>query len=283
MNTPTEPRGRTVTGPEPPAPLSQQETIEDLLERSGRGFVPIRKSFVQQGRGKQTKAGPLASFVTAHDERGLDTYLLGHAIASADPWRCDYPSDMWVRALDLSATATPAAARGAVSKIMRRLEERKLIVRRRAGRLVSFKLLQEDGSGEPYRHPLETSENWLRLPYAYWLDGFYVKLGLPAKAMLLVALSLPDGFYLPAERTKDWYGLSADSAERGLRELRSNDVLTYSRQWRKEQRSKTGWIEQRTYTLCGPFSSAAREAAATHRPGRRRKAAPQEMPTEETE
>jgi hypothetical protein len=281
MSTHTERRGRTVTGPEPPAPLTQQETIEDLLERSGRGFVPIRKSFVQQGRGKQTQAGPLASFVTGHDERALDMYLLAHAIASKDPWDCDFPSDMWVRALDLGSTATPAAARGAVSKILKRLEERKLIVRRRGGRSVYFRLLKEDGSSDPYQHPLNTGENWLRLPYSYWLDGYYLDLSLPAKAMLLVALSRPDGFYLPAERTRDWYGLSADSAERGLRELRSADLLTYSRQWRKEQRSKTGWIEQRTYTLIGSFSSAARDAAANHRPGRRRKATSKETPAEE--
>jgi hypothetical protein len=133
MSTPTERRGNAVTGPQPPAPLTQQETIEDLLERSGRGFVPIRKSFVQQGQGKQTKAGPLASFVTGHDERGLEMYLLAHAVASQDPWDCDFPSDMWVRALDLGSTATPAAARGAVSKTLKRLEERKLIVRRRVG------------------------------------------------------------------------------------------------------------------------------------------------------
>jgi hypothetical protein len=281
MNTPTEGRGKTVTGPEPPAPLTQEETIQDLLERSGRGFVPIRKSFVQHGRGKQTKAGPLASFVTGHDERGLDMYLLAHAIASREPWDCDFPSDMWVRALDLGSTATPPAARGAVSKVLKRLEERKLIVRRRGGRSIYFRLLKEDGSEDPYRHPVNTGENWLRLPYPYWLDGYYLNLSLPAKAMLLVALSRPDGFYLPAERTKDWYGLSADSALRGLRELRSAGVLDYSKHWRKEQRSKTGWIEQRTYTLTGPFSSAARDAAANHRPGRRRKATSVETPAGE--
>jgi hypothetical protein len=280
MSTPTEPRGKTVTGSEPPAPLTQHETIEDLLEKSGRGFVPIRKSFVQQGRGKQTKAGPLASLITAHDRRGLDLYLLAHAIASHDPWDCQYPSDMWVRALNLGSAATPVAARGAVSKTLKRLEDRKLIVRGRAGHMISFKLLQEDGTGDPYRHPLETSENWLRLPYTYWLDGYYLELSLPAKAMLLVALSLPDGFYLPAKRTKDWYGLSTASAERGLEQLRSKNLLVYSTAWRKEQRSKTGWIEQRTYTLIGPFSTAAREAAANRRPGRRSKAA-QEIPVEE--
>lgn len=49
-----------------PPPLSQQEALEDLLDQSGRGIVPIRKTFLQIGRGKKTKPGPLADFVSSH-------------------------------------------------------------------------------------------------------------------------------------------------------------------------------------------------------------------------
>jgi hypothetical protein len=249
--------------PLPPDPLTQRETIEDLLAQSGRGIVPIRKSFVQQGRGKDTRPGPLASFVTAHDARALDAYLFVHALASAEPWNCDYPAGTWVRALGLGSSATPASARGAVSKVMKRLEDRNLAKRGRSGRRASVTLLREDGSGEPYEHPHRAgSDRWLQLPYAYWLEGHALALSLPAKAMLLVALSLPDGFYLPSERADDWYGISPDSADRGLRELRKAAVLDTDRQWIKNQRSDTGWTEHWTYTLAGPFSSSARHAAA---------------------
>jgi hypothetical protein len=36
--------------------------------------------------------------------------------------------------------------------------------------------------------------------------------------MLLIALSLPDGFRQPYDRAPDWYGVSFDSAEEGLKE-----------------------------------------------------------------
>jgi len=91
--------------------------------------VPIRKTFVQIGHGKHTRPGPLANFVSAHDERGLDAYLFVHAVASASPFNCDYPSGTYVRALDLGSDAEPASARGAVSKVMCRLEDRQLITR----------------------------------------------------------------------------------------------------------------------------------------------------------
>jgi hypothetical protein len=166
MTTTAGGRGRAVSRSTPlsPPPLSQQETIEDLLVRSKRDFVPIRKTFVQIGRGKATQPGPLSTFVSTHDERGLDAYLIVHALASAEPWNCDYPSGTWVRALDLLSDAEPASARSAVSKVMHRLEERGLVSRGRAGRNASITLLREDGSGEPYDHPHSRGETWLQLP-----------------------------------------------------------------------------------------------------------------------
>jgi hypothetical protein len=246
-----------------PLPLTQSETINDLLVQSGRGIVPIRKTFVQQGHGKTTKPGPLHTFVTAHDERSLDAYLFVHALASAEPWNCDYPATTWVRVLGTGANASADSARGGVSKVMKRLEARKLVKRARTGRTASVTLLREDGSGEPYDHPHKTGDaNWLQLPYAYWLKDHYLNLSLPAKAMLLVALSRPNGFYLPSEMANDWYGISPDSADRGLRELRNASILHARQQWVKNHRSPTGWSERWTYTLMGSFSSDARRKAA---------------------
>jgi hypothetical protein len=252
----------------PPAPLTQRETIEDLLAQSGRGIVPIRNAFVQRGRGRSASPGPLASFVTAHDMRALDAYLFLHALASAEPWNCDYPAGTWVRALGLGSNATPVSARGSVSKIMKRLEERNLVKRERSGRYASVTLLREDGSGGVYEHPRSAGDSWLRLPYAYWLEDYFLTLSLPAKAMLLIALSLPDGFFLPSERVGTWYGISSDSAERGLRELREAALFHVNREWIRNQRSDTGWTERRSYTLSGSFSTSARAAAAVG--GRRR-------------
>jgi hypothetical protein len=240
-----------------PPPLTQQETIEDLLVQSGRDSVPIRTKFVQQGRGKTTKPGPMASFIEAHDVRALDAYLFVHALASSPPWDCEYPSGMWIRAFGLADTATMTSARGAVSKIMKRLEDRKLIQRGRSGRWATVALLCEDGSGAEYKRPVSKDDTWFQLPHAYWLADHYRQLSLPAKAMLLVALSLPNDFYLPLNKADAWYGISADSAGRGLRELADCNLIEVRQRWVKNHRSDTGWIEQRHYTLTGPYSKLA--------------------------
>jgi hypothetical protein len=99
---------------------TQQETIEDLLARSKRQEVPIRWTFVQRGSRWRPKPGPLAEFV--HDERGLDLYLLVHAVASAAPWNVDLPAGVWARMLGLPGDNGPLA----VSKVWRRLEDRGL-------------------------------------------------------------------------------------------------------------------------------------------------------------
>ncbi len=44
-------------------------------------------------------------------------------------------------------------------------------------------------------------------------------LSLPGKAVLLIAHSLRPGFALPVEKAPEWYGISADTAQRGLAEL----------------------------------------------------------------
>jgi hypothetical protein len=73
--------------------------------------------------------------------------------------------------------ATPSSAKAAVSKVIRRLEKRKLVTRVRSQRLSDLRLLMEDGSGEPYepRSPERVEDRWLQLPHAYWLEGHYIK------------------------------------------------------------------------------------------------------------
>ena len=251
-----------------PPPLDRQERVKLLLELTRRRIVPIRNSFVQQGRGRSTTPGPLAKFLTGHDDRGLEAYFLVHAMASAEPWNCRLPSLAWAGALGISES-TPAldSARTAVSKTMRRLEERKLITRQRSKRLSDVILLKEDGSGDPYERPNSNrvDDRYFQLPHSYWLEGHYRSLSLPAKVMLLIALSLQDGFPLPYNRAKAWYGVSEDSAEEGLRELGNKGVLSFDRRWRSTARSETGWTEQRVYTLEGSFSREERKKAARFR------------------
>jgi hypothetical protein len=241
----------------PPTP-TQQETIGELLARSKRDAVPIRWSFVQRGTRKRPQPGPLAEFVHRHDERALDLYLLVHAAASAAPWDVDLPARVWARMLGLRGSGGPSA----VSKTWKRLEDRGLIDRTRVQRRASITLLREGGDGDPYAHPgagpKSTREPYLKLPYAYWEDGWYQKLRLPGKAMLLIALSLEDDFILPEERAPAWYDVSADFAGDGLRALKKLEVLSSRTDYIKSSLTVTGWTEERSYTLQPPFGPHGR-------------------------
>lgn len=89
---PTTDRGALPAARSKPPPLDRQERVELLLAQTRRRIVPIRRTFVQEGRGSETKPGPLAKFLTAHDDRGLEAYLLVHAMAAAEPWNCRLPA-----------------------------------------------------------------------------------------------------------------------------------------------------------------------------------------------
>jgi hypothetical protein len=220
-----------------------------MIRRSGRrtGGVPIRRTFVQGGPQQAPVPGPLAGFVTAHDEGALDLYLLVLALASHEPWRAELAGRVWGRALGLGEHK---AALATVSKTFRRLEDRGLIDRSRTGRRLSVALLREDSSGEAYAAP-NKPERWFRLPFAYWDPDlrWYEKLSLPGKAMLLVAASLRSPFYLPYEKSKDWYGISGDSAAKGLTELTRHGLLIARSEMKIAPLAPAGFTTTRYYTF----------------------------------
>ena len=110
--------------------------------------------------------------------------------------------------------------------------------------------------------PPRTNERYLKLPHAYWEDGWHLRLELPAKVMLLIALSLTDGFPLPAERAHDWYGISPDTAQRGVAELAGHGLLDVNERFRAAPLSEIAWTSDRRYTL-QPLFRQQRRAGAT--------------------
>jgi hypothetical protein len=80
-----------------------------------------------------------------------------------------------------------------------------------------------------------------------------MKLGLAAKGMLLIALSLRDGFELPSEKVPKWYGISADTGENGLYELRNAGLLVYTQANRPAPLVGAGFVPVRHYHLRAPF------------------------------
>jgi hypothetical protein len=246
-------------GDEPAA--TEDETRAALLTRSKREFAPINKLFVQAARSSPCRHGPLAEFVHNRDLRGLRAYLLLLGITSSgegqDGWSTTLPVGVWARAFDTTRAATPASAATAVSKVLTRLEQRRLIDRKRRGRerKIRVTLLREDGSGNAYTRPGKgNSDRFLRLSHRFWLDGWYERLDLPATAMLLVALHEKHNFELPSERVPEWYGWSADTAERGLATLEEVGLLTHTTRLKKAPLSPTGQTKVNRYLLHEPFA-----------------------------
>lgn len=236
----------------PPVVATPDETIQALLHRAARrsAAVPISKMFLQQGSGRFRIPGPLAELVRRRDERALDLLLLAHATATADPYDITEAAAVWARTLDLGSSESSLTA---VSKAFRRLSERQLVARTRVGRRLQVTLLEPDGSGAPYRHPSSTSAGYLKLSFDYWVEGWHRRLGLPGKAFLLIALSLADAFPLPAERGPEWYGISADTIERGVADLEAHGLLQVDRVSKVAPLAPEGYTIENRYTLRAPF------------------------------
>lgn len=221
----------TNTPPKPPRDpkrvASSQDTVERLLDTSGRTGrrVPIRNAFVQRHGSPDVEPGPLADLIRRRDQRALLLYLLILARASSAPWDVSQPAAVWARALNIAAESS---GRAAVSKAIGRLEGLQLIRRERERRRAKLYPLREDGSGEAYEHPGDPTQGhgYFQLPFAFWTERWHEKLDLPAIAMLLILLSLPDDPRLPVDQVPQWYGVSRATAERGLIQLRGEGLVS---------------------------------------------------------
>ncbi len=103
---------------------------------------------------------------------------------------------------------------------------------------------------------------YFKLPYEYWRQGWHQELTLPAKAMLLVALSHGDGFTLPYNKLAEWYGISATSGQRGLAELRNRGLLHRERHRRRDPESPVGFADVYHYQLLPPFGPNGKASSA---------------------
>jgi DNA-binding MarR family transcriptional regulator len=241
----------------PPMIASPESTLADILARSGRKAkaVPIRKTFLQGGDRSDPEPGPLARLVRRRDDRALQLYLLFHAVATADPWDSTKDARVWARAMNLRTRTGYDTA--AISKAWRRLEQQQLVSRSRRGRLARVTLLDESGTGKPYRHHA-AAEPYFKLPFEYWLNGWHRRLDLPAKAILLIGLSLPPEFILPEAEAPRWYGISADTTRRGLRELQDRGLLTVQKTVKEAPAAPEGFAIEHRYTLQPPFAKPKR-------------------------
>lgn len=242
--------------------FGQGDTIARVLDSAGRrtSSAPIRREFVQGGTQKRPIPGPLAKFVTTHDEAGLELFLLLRAVASKEPWDVIKEAGVWARALGV-AHSDKKLNTPAVSRVFARLDTKhNLLDRGRSGRRLKATMLHEDGSRSPYTMP---DTGYFRLPFAYWTDGWYLKLSMPAKAVLLIGMSLTPPFILPFKQMPKWYGISGDSVSKGIAELKKRKLLRARRGKKRDWLVGSGWRHEMEYTLQPPFHRKRKAAAST--------------------
>jgi hypothetical protein len=187
--------------------------------------------------------GPLARFVTSRREYALDLYLLLHAIASAPPWDVSEYASAWARALAIS---TPKSAASVISENWTWLGTMQLIRSTHEANRRRVFLLSDDGSGAEYERPIV---DFFKIPYAYWTSGWHRVLTLPEKSVLLIGLSLRDGFLLPSRQGSEWYGVSSDTIKRGVAGLRDVGLLQSTSKRKPAPLSPTGFTYEHRYTM----------------------------------
>jgi hypothetical protein len=235
----------------------RRDTVVAFLQRSKRHVsVGIRQTFLQSGRGSKAGPGPLAGFVRRRDRLALDLYLLLLLLGRGRRYGAhvvEVQAGTWARVLGL----TSASSSQVLSRAVRRLEEAKLISRTKSRKGVRVKLLREDGSGEPYSPP-NPAEPYFQLPLAYWTSDDYIRLRMPAKAMLLVALGEQTEFELPIARVSAWYGISAETASRGYDELVRTGLSQFDQRPIKDPWAPTGTRIAKLWRLLDPYAKSPR-------------------------
>lgn len=230
----------------PPPPSRRARISSEARPAVARRSVPPSL----HERGGARAPGPLRHFV--HDRRlfALQLYLLLHCLARSKPWDASHPAATWARALD----RTNPGAEGTVSRSWSWLEDRRLVRTERDKRMVRAYLLQEDGSGAEYAR----SRDFFYFPLAFFREGWHTRLGLAGTCVLLIGLQRSrrqPWFELRTEAQSKWYGVSPDTLQRGLDELRDADLLRIHPRQVRDNKARFGTTTINVYLLLGAFAT----------------------------
>lgn len=240
-------------------------TRQDLFKDAKRGYVRIRKDFVQ--RESAPRPSILAELVAGRKERALDLLLTVHALSpilDGTP----LPIATWARLLD--SKERPCTER-AVHSALRSLSAMNLLSASGAKTKPDISLYRENGDGTLWikdhkaQPKAEQGRGFFTIPFHYWTDGVIDHLRMPGKALLLIILketqdpSGPMTFTMPVERAASWYGISERTAERGYRELVDHKLIAQHVQKVPDARHPAGRREIHHRALLGKYSTENRE------------------------
>ncbi|MFJ3833806.1 hypothetical protein ACIPWI_38580 [Streptomyces sp. NPDC090046] len=257
------------------SPVTRDDAIRMLLQQSRRAgrAVPIRRAFVQgAGSGPRivTEPGPLHRLLRSGER--LELLLLVHCVASGGDWGVTARSETWARAAGISF-ATDGTASAAVSRHLAGLRELGLVGTASDGRMTRIFKLLEDGSGTPYTAPSGKADRsrkdvYFKVPFEYWEQRFYESLSVPAKAMLLIFMSLRSRSFALRQDKKfaSWYGISPSTAGRGIRELEEKELIyPFLSEQHLDGFAVLGQSTRERWALAAPFdlNKTDREAAET--------------------
>jgi DNA-binding HxlR family transcriptional regulator len=253
-----------------------------MTKLSARGYTKIRHILVQLPNDQASRTSTVGKLLTARKHRALVLYLM---LLMCWPWlqsrRRPLEAAVWVRGLTAVKGLTWSAS--TLSRAWADLEEAGLITRHREGRNVRIEPRREDGAAD-YTVPTKARDRWNTyyvLPDDLWANETFATLSFPGLAVLLIIASQtskkPD-CTLPYERAKEWYGLSAKSVQKGVKDLEAHGLIHKREEMFAAPLSPTGMSVRIHYSLTGNYGQQAREAlqqrANTERTARTTKAAP---------
>ncbi|MGN6238182.1 MAG: helix-turn-helix transcriptional regulator [Cellulosimicrobium cellulans] len=263
----------TKTTTSAPVPTSAS-TREALLKRQARGYTQVRGLLVQRPRTMPGPAGErsstLARFVSERKHRALVLYLLllgawpeiEYRIAND---RAPLEAQVWVRALTSNHKKALTWSPSTLSRAWTELEDMGLVSRQRRGRLVYVRPRREDGQ-EDYTRPQGRrghEHTYFVLPDAFWNDEVFADLGLAALAMFLLIAKETNGTketHLTYPQIEAWYGIRQRTAQKGIAELLTRELVYVRREHVPAPLSGVGYTIAQHYSLTGDYGYQARAA-----------------------
>lgn len=243
------------------------QTRATMTRLSARGYVQLRHILVQLPDADKPRQSTVGRAVHERRHRALLLYIL---LLTCWPWLKDndapLASAVWIRALTPPPGGGLTWSPSTLSRAWLDLEEMGLLEpRTRQGRATVIAPRREDGHAS-YEPPAGRADRWntyFSLPDAFWNEEIFAKLTLPGLAMLLIIAketSSKKEMYLPYAKAKEWYGISAKSAQNGVADLDANGLLHRREEQILAPLSPTGSTTRTWYSLTGDFGHEARKA-----------------------
>lgn len=197
-----------------PAPIRRR------FIKSFDGETPRLPALIKGGRGGEMRLKVLltAIWLTTESRTKNKPYI-------------DYPLATWAEMCGLNPE--PAALRRVSDAISRLRSDEYFRVEVRPGQASRIFLLQEDGSEGLHTFPKDAPHGYLKIPAGLWVSQWIAALSgtaIWALLILLVERAETKPRWFPPRMTHDWYGISADTLSKGVKELEGFGLASTKRQ-----------------------------------------------------